>query len=90
MTTQMTTARTVTGLASGVSSSAGTAIHGGASAETCRMRPDLCGDHKHPGVTYNPWHDVTACLCGLRWQEGNQVQWPKADGIDGPLREVTR
>jgi len=54
------------------------------------MRPDICDDHKHPGVTYNPWHDVTACLCGLRWQEGNQVQWPKADGIDGPLREATR
>lgn len=28
------------------------------------MRPDLCAEQGHPGVTYNPWVDRTWCLCG--------------------------
>ncbi len=29
-----------------------------------RTRPDLCAEHGHPGVTHNPLHDRTWCLCG--------------------------
>ena len=51
--------------------------------------PERCADHGHPGVTYHPWHDVTACLCGVRWQTGDRVVWPKADGCGGPLADCT-
>ncbi len=78
----------VGGLAPGVSASIGTAIHGGSSPSPTRKRPDLCAEYGHPGVTYNPWHDVTACLCGLRWQEGDQVVVPYMDKCGGPLEEV--
>lgn len=35
-----------------------------------RTRPDLCATHGHPGVTFNPLHDYTSCLCGERRYEG--------------------
>jgi len=36
-------------------------------------RPDLCAEHGHPGVTYNPNMDDTWCLCGQRVRPGNHV-----------------
>lgn len=53
-----------------------------------RTRPDLCGAHGHPAVTFNPWLNRSWCLCGRVVEAGNAVTWPKADGIDGVLREV--
>ena len=50
-----------------------------------RTRPDLCAGVGHPGVTYNPWHDITACLCGARWQDGNNVDWDHVSCL--PLTE---
>lgn len=38
-----------------------------------RTRPDLCAEHGHPGVTYNPWFGPegrTWCLCGEVVTEG--------------------
>lgn len=32
--------------------------------------PKLDPDHKHLPATYNPQHDVTACICGGRWWDG--------------------
>lgn len=48
-------------------------------------RPERCADRDHPGVTYNPWHDKTWCLCGEVVRDGNAVEWPKATGCEGPL-----
>lgn len=50
-----------------------------------RTRPDLCAGLGHPGATYNPIHDVTSCLCGKRWQEGDQSSHVAC--CDGPLVE---
>lgn len=60
--------------------------HGG-KPSPYRTRPDLCGEHGHPGVTYHPQMNRTWCLCGEVVTDGNTVTWPKADGIGGPLRE---
>lgn len=41
-----------------------------------RPKPLICGDAKldperqHLPATYNPWIDMTACLCGMRWWDG--------------------
>ena len=51
-----------------------------------RTTPERCAELGHPGVTYNSWHDVTACLCGARWQEGNQAV-PHIACCGGPLSE---
>lgn len=34
--------------------------------------PELpsCASLGHPGVTYNPWLNVTFCLCGKRFYDG--------------------
>lgn len=32
--------------------------------------PKLDPDREHLPATYNPLHDVTACICGGRWWEG--------------------
>lgn len=60
--------------------------HGGEPSKW-RTRPDLCAEHDHPGVTYHPQMNQTWCLCGDVIRDGDQVRWPKADGIYGPLRE---
>ncbi len=54
-----------------------------------RARFDRCGNHGHPGVTYNPLHDETWCLCGSNVYAG----WAETVGqhlacCDGPLTEV--
>lgn len=54
-----------------------------------RTRPDLCATHDHPTVTYNPWHDESWCLCGEKREAGNTITWPKADGIGGPLLDLS-
>lgn len=51
-----------------------------------RKRPDLCADHGHPGVTYNPWEGRTWCLCGDATYEGNT--FTHAACCDGPLTEA--
>lgn len=53
----------------------------------CRTCPDLCPSHGHPFVTFNPWLNVSVCLCGVRWGEGDLIRWPKADGHQGPLHD---
>ena len=50
-----------------------------------RTRPDLCPEHGHPGVTYNPWHNKTWCLCGEHVYDGDQNS--RADWPGGPLHE---
>jgi hypothetical protein len=57
------------------------------SPDSYRLRPDLCEEWLHPGVTYNPWEDLTWCLCGKVTYPGCTIVWPKADGPGGPLRE---
>ena len=52
-----------------------------------RLRPDLCPNEGHPGVTYHPQQNRTWCLCGAVIRDGDTVTWPKADGEGGPLRE---
>ncbi|WP_207009804.1 hypothetical protein [Nocardioides aromaticivorans] len=47
--------------------------------------PAKCGGEGHPGVTYNPWHDTTWCLCGEVVTKGNRVVWPKPTDCGGPL-----
>ncbi len=63
----------------------GIAGHGVSAPALIRMRPDLCAEHGHPGVTYNPWHDKTWCLCGEVVVNGNHDTW--ADKCGGPLIE---
>lgn len=48
-----------------------------------RLRPDLCAEHDHPGVTFNPWHDKTWCLCGEVIRDGDVATWAAHPG--GPL-----
>ena len=50
-----------------------------------RTRPDLCAEHGHPGVTYNPWMDKTWCLCGEVITEGDTVEFPVASSRGGCL-----
>ena len=52
-----------------------------------RKRPDLCAEHGHPGVTYNPWQDRTWCLCGDVVRDGDHYTHAACCG--GPLMEVT-
>lgn len=35
-----------------------------------RTAPERCAGRGHPGVTHNPWHDRTWCLCGLHTYKG--------------------
>lgn len=48
-------------------------------------RPDLCAEHGHPPVTYNPWFDQTWCLCGSVIRDGNVVAVPHVACCGGPL-----
>lgn len=64
---------------------AGVVGHGVSAPPLYRKRPDLCADHGHPGVTYNPWHDKTWCLCGAEIYDGDQNS--RADWPGGPLHE---
>lgn len=57
------------------------------SASPTRKRPDLCVEHGHPGVTYNPWADATWCLCGEVVRDGDQATHAACCG--GPLEEAT-
>lgn len=50
-----------------------------------RTRPDLCAEHGHPGVTYNPREDRTWCLCGEVVRDGNHHTHAACCG--GPLEE---
>lgn len=59
----------------------------GGTPSTRRKRPDLCADHGHPGVTFNPWHDKTWCLCGDVVRDGNHFTHAACCG--GPLEETT-
>ena len=61
--------------------------HGVSAPLKTRKRPDLCAEHDHPGVTYNPWLDKTWCLCGQIIRDGNQVAIPHAACCGGPLEE---
>lgn len=52
--------------------------------------PLTCGDpnhdpdHQHLPATYHPWHDATACLCGVRWWEGRiPTAWKSVSRFDG-------
>ena len=56
------------------------------SVPTWRTRPDLCAEHGHPGVTYNPWMGKTWCLCGDVVRDGNHHT--HADCCGGPLTEL--
>lgn len=62
--------------------------HGIAGRSDYRTTPEKCADFGHPGVTYNPWHDITACLCGLRWFDGDHSSHAACCG--GPLTEAAR
>lgn len=52
-----------------------------------RPKPLICGDseydpdRKHLPATYNSWHDVTACLCGMRWWDGRTSTVWKSDAL---------
>ena len=48
-----------------------------------RKRPDLCAEHGHPGVTFNPWMGKTWCLCGEIVREGDSATHAACCG--GPL-----
>lgn len=50
-----------------------------------RKRPDLCAEHGHPGVTYNPHMDKTWCLCGEVVRDGDHFTHAACCG--GPLEE---
>lgn len=52
-----------------------------------RTRPDRCAQHKHPGVTYNPWLHKTWCLCGDVIQDGNCFDPRHMACCGGPLTE---
>lgn len=62
------------------------AVGFGGDQSPTRKRPDLCADHAHPGVTYNPWLDRTWCLCGAVTYEGNA--FTQAACCGGPLEEA--
>lgn len=57
------------------------------SLPTYRTCPEKCADYNHPGVTYNPWHDRTWCICGDVIRDGNQVIVPHAACCGGVLTE---
>ena len=63
----------------------GVVHHGAVSPSPTRTRPDLCASLGHPGATYNPWLDASACLCGVRWFDGDHSS--HVDCCDGPLME---
>lgn len=65
----------------------GAARHGIADPSPTRKRPDLCADHGHPGVTFNPWAGRTWCLCGEVTYDGDQAT--HADCCGGPLETTT-
>lgn len=50
-----------------------------------RKRPELCADHGHPGVTFNPWQNRTWCLCGDVIRDGDHFTHAACCG--GPLAE---
>lgn len=60
--------------------------HGVSTPSTWRYTPERCGDHGHPGHTYNPWQDRTWCLCGAQIVDGNTVNFAHK-GRDGLLAE---
>ena len=51
-----------------------------------RKAPELCEEHGHPGVTYNPWAGRTWCLCGRVVRDGNHFTHAACCG--GPLEVV--
>ena len=65
----------------------GVVRHGVASPSPKQKRPDLCAEHDHPGVTYNPQMDKTWCLCGDVIRDGNHHTHAACCG--GPLEEPT-
>lgn len=58
---------------------------GVASPSRTRKRPDLCAEHGHPGVTYNPQMGRTWCLCGQVARDGDHHTHAACCG--GPLEE---
>lgn len=54
-----------------------------------RTRPELCAQHGHPGVTWNPWEDRTWCLCGKHTYKGRAATVDQHLACcDGPLTEA--
>ena len=51
-----------------------------------RTTPEDCGLGFHPPATFNPWHDMTWCLCGAKTYPGNVAT--HAACCDGPLTEL--
>jgi hypothetical protein len=53
---------------------------------TTRKAPELCAEHGHPGVTFNPWLNETWCLCGEVITHGNTSTHAACCG--GPLEAL--